>query len=202
MHVTSVGKQLSIKAAIEFTVVWTDYCTRTHQHSFLNLCVVLRLPFSLSAFVSCRVVSGSRDATLRVWDIDSGQCLHVLMGHVAAVRCVQYDGRRVVSGAYDFMVKVWDPEMETCLHTLQGHTNRVYSLQVRPPTALKKRLVYTNQPWSQMKCTSYFVLSAHSRKCRVFENSYKNILVYDAMNQMQLVIFRSIYVRTRLTTLL
>lgn len=80
--------------------------------------------------VLLRVVSGSRDATLRVWDIETGQCLHVLMGHVAAVRCVQYDGRRVVSGAYDFMVKVWDPETETCLHTLQGHTNRVYSLQV------------------------------------------------------------------------
>ncbi len=77
-----------------------------------------------------RVVSGSRDATLRVWDVESGQCLHVLMGHVAAVRCVQYDGQRVVSGAYDYMVKVWDPETETCLHTLQGHTNRVYSLQV------------------------------------------------------------------------
>lgn len=77
-----------------------------------------------------RVVSGSRDATLRVWDIHSGVCKHVLMGHVAAVRCVQYDGKRVVSGAYDYMVKVWDPETETCIHTLQGHTNRVYSLQV------------------------------------------------------------------------
>uniref|UniRef100_A0A8C5TSA3 F-box and WD repeat domain containing 7 n=1 Tax=Malurus cyaneus samueli TaxID=2593467 RepID=A0A8C5TSA3_9PASS len=82
----------------------------------------------LTVFISFQ--SGSRDATLRVWDIETGQCLHVLMGHVAAVRCVQYDGRRVVSGAYDFMVKVWDPETETCLHTLQGHTNRVYSLQV------------------------------------------------------------------------
>lgn len=81
------------------------------------------------------MVSGSRDATLRVWDIETGQCLHVLMGHVAAVRCVQYDGRRVVSGAYDFMVKVWDPETETCLHTLQGHTNRVYSLQVSASTS-------------------------------------------------------------------
>ena len=84
----------------------------------------------LAKFLSFRVVSGSRDATLRVWDIDSGQCLHVLMGHVAAVRCVQYDGRRVVSGAYDYTVKVWNPETEECLHTLQGHTNRVYSLQV------------------------------------------------------------------------
>ena len=51
-------------------------------------------------------MSGSRDATLRMWDISSGECLHVLMGHVAAVRCVQYDGRLVVSGAYDYMVKV------------------------------------------------------------------------------------------------
>lgn len=77
-----------------------------------------------------RVVSGSRDATLRVWDVETGECLHVLVGHVAAVRCVQYDGRLVVSGAYDYTVKVWDPEREECLHTLQGHTNRVYSLQV------------------------------------------------------------------------
>lgn len=76
------------------------------------------------------MVSGSRDTTLRVWDVQTGRCEHVLTGHVAAVRCVQFDGRRVVSGGYDYMVKVWDPETETCLHTLQGHTNRVYSLQV------------------------------------------------------------------------
>lgn len=80
------------------------------------------------------MVSGSRDTTLRVWDVSTGRCQHVLAGHVAAVRCVQYDGRRVVSGGYDYMVKVWDPETETCLHTLQGHTNRVYSLQVRTLT--------------------------------------------------------------------
>ncbi|KAK7065353.1 hypothetical protein SK128_003575, partial [Halocaridina rubra] len=78
------------------------------------------------------VVSGSRDATLRVWDVATGACEHVLVGHVAAVRCVQYNGRLVVSGAYDYMVKVWNPDREECLHTLQGHTNRVYSLQVRP----------------------------------------------------------------------
>lgn len=75
-------------------------------------------------------MSGSRDATLRVWDVDTGKCLHVLVGHVAAVRCVQYNGKLVVSGAYDYMVKVWNPEREECIHTLQGHTNRVYSLQV------------------------------------------------------------------------
>lgn len=114
---------------IEFTVFQihtvhlTLYCFLKHHN-------LLQIPDCASVLFPLRVVSGSRDATLRVWDIETGQCLHVLMGHVAAVRCVQYDGRRVVSGAYDFMVKVWDPETETCLHTLQGHTNRVYSLQV------------------------------------------------------------------------
>lgn len=86
--------------------------------------------FASVYFIHHRVVSGSRDATLRVWDIVQGRCLHTLVGHLAAVRCVQYDGKLVVSGAYDYMVKVWNPDTEECLHTLQGHTNRVYSLQV------------------------------------------------------------------------
>ena len=88
------------------------------------------------SFFHFRVVSGSRDASLIMWDIETGECLHVLTGHVAAVRCVQYDGRLVVSGAYDYMVKVWNPETEECLHTLSGHTNRVYSLQVKKTTKL------------------------------------------------------------------
>ena len=50
--------------------------------------------FSFSLY-DCSVVSGSRDSTLRMWDIKTGQCVHVLVGHVAAVRCVQYDGHRV-----------------------------------------------------------------------------------------------------------
>lgn len=97
----------------------TSTCT---FDSFLTIFLFLILFF--------RVVSGSRDTTLRVWDIKTGECLHVLLGHLAAVRCVQYDGRLVVSGAYDYTVKVWNPEREECLHTLEGHTNRVYSLQV------------------------------------------------------------------------
>ena len=39
-----------------------------------------------------------------MWEISTRECLHVLMGHGAAVRCVQYDERLVVSGAYDYTV--------------------------------------------------------------------------------------------------
>ena len=86
---------------------------QTWENIYTPYMVILPLCI-LCIFMKKRVVSDSRDATLRVWDIETGQCLHVLMGHVAEVCCVQYDGRRVLSGAYDFMVKVWDPETSLC----------------------------------------------------------------------------------------
>ena len=66
----------------------------------------------------------------RVWNIRTGERLHMLSGHTAAVRCVCYNGKYVVSGAYDHTIRVWLPDQEKCVHTLEGHTNRVYSLVV------------------------------------------------------------------------
>ena len=37
------------------------------------------------------VVSGSRDATLRVWDIQTGECKKTLQGHFSAVRWYVYN---------------------------------------------------------------------------------------------------------------
>jgi WD40 repeat protein len=71
-----------------------------------------------------------------VWNIRTGERLHMLSGHTAAVRCVCYNGKYVVSGAYDHTIRVWLPDQEKCVHTLEGHTNRVYSLVV----CLKKAL--------------------------------------------------------------
>jgi len=34
------------------------------------------------------LVSGSTDCSVRVWDIPSGQCLHIFLGHTATVRCL------------------------------------------------------------------------------------------------------------------
>ena len=35
------------------------------------------------------VVSGSSDNTIRLWDIECGQCLRVLEGHEELVRCIR-----------------------------------------------------------------------------------------------------------------
>lgn len=48
------------------------------------------------------VVSGSKDANLIVWDMDTGADLHVLTGHLSYVTCVKVagDGTVAVSGVY------------------------------------------------------------------------------------------------------
>ena len=55
-------------------------------------------------------MSGSRDKTLRIWDVQSGQEVCKLEGHSSVVRSVSFspDGRQVVSGSSDKTVRIWD----------------------------------------------------------------------------------------------
>lgn len=51
-------------------------------------------------------VTGARDRSVRVWDIQKGRMLRVLEGHEDRVRCVEVCGRRAVSGSYDGTCRV------------------------------------------------------------------------------------------------
>lgn len=73
-------------------------------------------------------ISGSRDTTLRVWDLASGTCSSVLMGHQASVRCLEIHGDLVVSGSYDTTAKIWSISSGQCLRTLQGHFSQIYAI--------------------------------------------------------------------------
>ena len=48
------------------------------------------------------VVSGSRDANVIVWDMETGDDLHLLQGHLGYVTCVRLagDGSIAVSGTF------------------------------------------------------------------------------------------------------
>ena len=81
-----------------------------------------------------RAVSGSRDRTLRIWDLQSGQCLHILEGHSGEVTGVSLtpDGSRAVSGSRDHTLRVWDLQSGQCLLTLQDHTGVVTGMSLTP----------------------------------------------------------------------
>lgn len=81
-----------------------------------------------------KAVSGSKDKTLRVWDLESGQCLKTLVGHTNDVISVSVtpDGKTAVSGSRDWTIRVWDLESGRCLRTLKGHSESVNSVVITP----------------------------------------------------------------------
>ena len=72
-----------------------------------------------------RVVSGSMDKTIRIWDASTGEEVQRLEGHSGQVTSVAFsmDGRIVVSkstGNYsDGTTRAWDVATGECLHVVQ-----------------------------------------------------------------------------------
>ena len=49
------------------------------------------------------------DNTSRLWDVETGECLHTLLGHTAEIVSLDFDttGTRIVTGSFDNTVKIW-----------------------------------------------------------------------------------------------
>ncbi|KAN0071270.1 WD40-repeat-containing domain protein [Elaphomyces granulatus] len=96
---------------------------------------------------SKKVVSGSRDSTVRVWDITTGQADQTLTGHSAEATSVAFspDGKKVVSGSYDWTVRVWDITTGQADQTLTGHSAEVTSVAFSPDG---KKVVSGSHDWT------------------------------------------------------
>jgi len=70
------------------------------------------------------VVSGSRDANLIVWDINTGSDIHVLTGHLGYVTCVKVtgDGSLAVSGK---LLIISTLNLSILCNRIQSHTHPV-----------------------------------------------------------------------------
>ena len=66
------------------------------------------------------IVSASRDKTVRVWDMSSGECVQILAGHSGWVYCAQYspDGQKIVTASADKKVRVWVDAKMKCVKRL------------------------------------------------------------------------------------
>jgi WD40 repeat protein len=83
-----------------------------------------------------RVVTGSTDKTIRIWDAESGAAVgEHLTGHNGDVNSVAYspDGQRIISGSSDYTIRIWDAETGTSVgDPLKGHTSYVWSVAYSP----------------------------------------------------------------------
>ena len=79
-------------------------------------------------------LSGSKDNTARLWDIETGECLRVFEGHTSWVECISVSimGKLVLSGSKDNTARLWDIETGECLHILKAHTDGVTCVAISP----------------------------------------------------------------------
>ncbi len=81
-----------------------------------------------------RLLSGSVDTTLRLWDIETGEEIRPLLGHTKVVHCVglSADDRYALSSGEDKAVRLWDLETGEQIRSFEGHRARVVGVAFSP----------------------------------------------------------------------
>jgi len=113
------------------------------------------------------LASGSADATVKLWDVQSGRLLTNLAGHQGAVMAVAFspDGKTLASGSSDAEVMLWDLATGKAPVTLVGHSAKVKCLAFSSDGAwlasgsADKTIRLWNAKTGQLKTT----LEGHSR---------------------------------------
>jgi len=111
-------------------------------------CIIISGPVKCIQMTGNVVLSGSEDASMKMFDLNSGKAVHSFLGHVWGVACLQFNDDYIVSGSRDRRVFLWDrrlisnrlnntgsssgkstkfPEVSTraCVRAMEGHTNTV-----------------------------------------------------------------------------
>ncbi len=87
------------------------------------------------------IISSSGGKTIKMWDVEKGECVKTLEASAGSVSCLAYstDGKYIVSGSNqpysetpDNNVRIWDAETGKCIKTLEGHTKGVRSVAFSP----------------------------------------------------------------------
>ncbi|KAK4704242.1 F-box and WD-40 domain protein 1/11, partial [Phenoliferia sp. Uapishka_3] len=121
-------------------------------------------------FDQYKVISGSRDRSIRVWDLATNTCVKTLKGHQGSILCLQYDDRVLISGSSDCRIVVWDLVGDKVtgkgkwdqIMTLVGHNMGVLDLCFDDKWIVSCSKDTTIRVWSRKTGELYRILSGHS----------------------------------------
>ena len=77
-----------------------------------------------------KIISGSLDNTIRVWDIQTGKQTAICKGHTDTVKSVCVTGDKTISGSCDKTIRVWNIQTGEQTAICKGHTHGVGSVCV------------------------------------------------------------------------
>ncbi|CAJ0920955.1 unnamed protein product, partial [Mesorhabditis belari] len=98
---------------------------------------------------SGRIITGSADNTLRVWNVDDTQPAFTLTGHMGRILTFQMsdDGKYIISGSADQTVRVWCGQTGFQRDVLQGHTGTVNCISLHGTTLVSGSGDQTLRVW-------------------------------------------------------
>ena len=111
------------------------------------------------------VVTSSRDGSMKVWNVETGACIHTIIDddHVRGIVSPKIHGPIVVSGSTDRTVRIWKVREGSLLRTLTGHTGWVRHVQFDGKFVVSSNLDNTIKIWDALtgECVRTLNLDFH-----------------------------------------
>ncbi len=136
------------------------------------------------AFVgdTCKLISGSNDTTVKLWDVISGKLLHTFTGHTKYVSsvAVSADDRKVLSGSWDGTIRLWNIISGENLMTITAHEEPVIGVAISSDAkhAVSCCSDSTAKVWNLSDGKMQCILKGHTAQvnCAAFSTDGKRII--------------------------
>ncbi|GAA5798950.1 hypothetical protein HPULCUR_004359 [Helicostylum pulchrum] len=72
------------------------------------------------------IVSGHEDRHIKFYDLNTGECIQTMAGHLDAVTSLDINaaGTTMVSGGHDSSIRLWDLTTKTCIQEFSAHRRK------------------------------------------------------------------------------
>ena len=131
-----------------------------------------------------RLASGSDNGSIKIWNVESGECMHVLLGHtmrILSLESINGDANSLISLSWDETMRFWDLNNETCIKCIKGCDFKlIKSLKNKLFASVDNSSYYgdkTIKIWNFINGKCEQMLKGHSR----FIN---NLEFYSSKNQL------------------
>ncbi|MGH2413942.1 MAG: WD40 repeat domain-containing protein, partial [Microcystaceae cyanobacterium] len=124
------GKTLvsgSVDRTVKLWDIHTSQCLQTLEEHTSRVWSVAFSPTPFSPLTQggteggYMLATGSEDKTLKLWNVETGQCLKTLQGHQNLLKSIAFspDGQTLVTSSFDETMKIWNVQTGQCLKILR-----------------------------------------------------------------------------------